>query len=87
MTRFTDGKRTVEITMKVWNGSGYDPDWSNDCFNISTLEYDEEKEAYKVEDVDYLCEVARDWENGTMEGEDEVSLHDLENRAVWIEEV
>lgn len=87
MTRFTDGKKTLEITMMVWNGSGYSPDWSNDCFNISSLEYDEEKEAYIVDDVDYLAEVARDWENGTMEGEDEESLHDLEDRAVWIDEV
>lgn len=86
MTRFTDEKKTVEITMCLWNGSGYDPDWSNDCFNISSLDYDEEKEAYIVDDVDYLVYVARDWENGTMEGEDEESLHDLENRTVFITE-
>ena len=47
MARFTDGKRTLEITMKVWNGNGYDPDWSNDCFEVGGLEYDEEKDAYK----------------------------------------
>lgn len=87
MTRFTDGKRTLEITMKVWNGNGYDPDWSNDCFEVGGLEYDEEKEAYIVEDVDYLAEVARDWERGEMEGEDEVSEEEIENRKVWIDEV
>lgn len=87
MTRLTDGKRTVEITMRTWDGSGYGPDWSNDCFNISALEYDEEKEAYKVVDVEYCIDWAKSWENGTMEGEDEVSEDELSNRAVWIEEV
>lgn len=87
MARFTDGKRTLEITMKVWNGNSYDPDWSNDCFGVGALEYDEERDAYMVEDVEYLAEVAQDWERGEMEGEDEVSEEEIENRKVWIEEV
>lgn len=32
MTRLTDGKKTVEIEMMVWEGSGYTPDWSKDFF-------------------------------------------------------
>ena len=30
--KITDGKKTVEIRIQRWNGSGYDPDWSNDYF-------------------------------------------------------
>ncbi|MBS6622782.1 MAG: hypothetical protein KH315_11570, partial [Faecalibacterium prausnitzii] len=32
--KMTDGKKTVEITMKVWNdfNTGYSPNWSNDFF-------------------------------------------------------
>lgn len=59
MTRLTDGKKTVEIEMKKWNGSGYDPDWSADFFEVGQAPYDEEKEAYVVENVDYCIEQAR----------------------------
>lgn len=59
MTRLTDGKKTVEIEMKKWNGSGYDPDWSEDFFEVGQVPYDEEKEAYIVKDVDYCIEQAR----------------------------
>ena len=26
--KITDGKKTVEIKIQRWNGSGYDPDWN-----------------------------------------------------------
>ena len=63
MTRLTDGKKTVEITMCVWNGNGYDPDFSNDFFGVGGLERDEEKDAYIVPDVDYCVDYANDWED------------------------
>jgi hypothetical protein len=87
MTRFTDGARTVEITMHTWNGNGYDPDWSSDCFEVGGLKYDFEKEAYIVRDVQYLIDVALDWERGEMEYEDEVSEEEIKNRAVDVEEI
>jgi hypothetical protein len=59
----TDGKRTVNITMRVWNGSGYDPDWSADFFNAGGLPTDEETGAKVVEDVEYCIDQAQDWEN------------------------
>ena len=65
MTRLTDGKKTVEIEMMVWEGNGYTPDWSNDFFEVGSLEYDEELEAYKVEDVDYCIDQAADWRKST----------------------
>lgn len=50
--KLTDGKKTVEIKIQRWNGSGYDPDWSADYFNAGSLPYDEETDTYTVEDVD-----------------------------------
>lgn len=58
--RLTDGKKTVEITMTKWNGSGWDPDWSADFFDAGTLKYDQDKDAYVVDDVDYCVEQAED---------------------------
>lgn len=57
--KLTDGKKIVEIRIQHWNGNSYDPDWSNDYFNASTLPYDEETDTYTVEDVDYCIETAR----------------------------
>ena len=54
--KLTDGKKTVEIRIQRWNGSGYDPDWSADYFNAGTLPYDEETDTYTVEDVNYCIE-------------------------------
>ena len=73
----TDGKKTVEITMKVWNdfNTGYSPDWSNDFFNAGILPYDEDEDFFIVDDVDYCIEQAEEWE-----AEDE-------NNAVFVEEL
>ena len=58
--KLTDGKKTVEIRIQRWNGSGYDPDWSADYFNAGTLPYDEETDTYTVEDVNYCIETANE---------------------------
>lgn len=75
--KMTDGKKTVEITMKVWNdfNTGYSPDWSNDFFNAGILPYDEDEDFFIVDDVDYCIEQAEEWED-----EDE-------NNAVFVEEL
>ncbi len=75
--KMTDGKKTVEITMKVWNdfNTGYSPDWSNDFFNAGILPYDEDEDLHIVDDVDYCIEQAEEWE-----AEDE-------NNAVFVEEL
>lgn len=57
--KITDGKKTVEIEIKRWNGSGYDPDWSIDYFGAGSLPYDEETETYTVDDVDYCIDMAK----------------------------
>lgn len=85
MARLTDGNKTVEITMCVWNGSGYDPDWSDDFFSVGDLEYDEEKETHIVKDVDYCIEQAEDWKNSRGDyAEDDV---DPEDKIVEVEYV
>lgn len=63
MIRLTDGKKIAEITMNVWNSNGYTPDFSLDFFEVGALPYDEEKEAYVVDDVDYCIEQANDWKD------------------------
>lgn len=57
--KITDGKKTVEIRIQKWNGSGYDPDWSNDYFTAGSLPYDEETDTYAVDDVDYCIDMAK----------------------------
>lgn len=75
--KMTDGKKTVEITMKVWNdfNTGYSPDWSNDFFDAGILPYDEDEDFFIVDDVDYCIEQAEEWE-----AEDE-------NNAVFVDEL
>ena len=58
--KMTDGKRTIEIKIQKWNGSGYDPDWSYDYFTAGTLPYDEDTDTYFVEDLDGCIEFAND---------------------------
>lgn len=69
--KLTDGKMTVEITMKMWDGNSYGPDWSHDFFEAGSLEKDEETGAYIVEDVEYCMDAAEDWQNYCWEGDDE----------------
>lgn len=59
--KITDGKRTIEITIREWNGSGWGPDWSNDYFNAGLLPYDEETDTHTVASVAHCIEMATDW--------------------------
>lgn len=61
--KMTDGKKLVEVTMKIWNGSGYGPDWANEFFETAGLEFDSEVDAFMVNDVDYCIEQMEDWKN------------------------
>lgn len=56
--KITDGKRTVEINIMTWNGTGYGPDWAGEYFNAGALPYDEENDAYTVQDVQYCINMA-----------------------------
>ena len=63
MTKLTDGKRTVGITMNIWTGTQYTEDWSSDFFQVGGLKYNEELEAYIVDDVEYCIDQAMDWKD------------------------
>lgn len=56
--KITDGKRTVEINIMTWNGAGCGPDLAEEYFNAGALPYDEEKDAYTVQDVQYCIDMA-----------------------------
>lgn len=60
--KITDGKRTVEIRMMVWMGTGYSPDWSNDFFDAGCLPHTDD-DTYIVADVQYCIDQAEDWQN------------------------
>ena len=82
MTKLTDGKKTVDIEMMVWEGNGYTPDWSKDFFEVGNLEYDEKLEAYKVRDVDYCIEQASDWRKSIGDFSD---CEPNENNTVFVD--
>ena len=83
--RLFDNTKMVEIRIQKWNGNGYDPDWSQDFFEAAGLEFDEEKNAYRVDDVDYCIEQANDMKNHVgdfYDGEDPD-----EDMEIFIEEI
>ena len=82
--KITDGKKTVEIKMVIWEGAGYSPDWSMDFFDAGLLEYDSEKDVYIVKDVDYCIEQANDWRDSIGDYRDDTPN---ENNTVFIEEL
>lgn len=60
MTKFYDGKKVLSISLKDNDGV----DFTSDFFNAGSLAYDESKEAYKVDDVDYLVDYATSYAAG-----------------------
>ena len=83
-----DGKRLVEIKMQNWTGNGYTPDWSQDFFEAGGLEYDSDKDASIVEDVQYCIEQAMDWMRAEGDFyEPDADPEDLENRSVDVEDI
>jgi hypothetical protein len=74
--KLTDGRKTVDITICRWNGSGWDPDWSQDYFAAGTLPYDEETGCHYVPDVDYCIEMAKDstCDDGACYGDEDMCV-------------
>lgn len=63
MTKFYDGKKILSISM-MDDRTGID--FENEFFEIGQLhDYNEELDAFKVEDVDYLIDQAVTYANGT----------------------
>lgn len=61
MTKFFDDEKIATISMTD-NRTGCD--WESDFFDCGGLEYDDELEAYRVKDVEYLIEYAEDYMHG-----------------------
>lgn len=87
MTKLTDGKKTVEITMANWTGTDYTPDWSDDFFEVGGLKLAEDCESYIVNDVDYCVSCAQDWEDGHWDGDEDADPDEIESRCVTITEI
>ena len=64
MTRFFDSEHFVEISMCTWQGNGFSPDFSADFYSVGGLQYDAEREAYRVDDISCLLDAAEDWKKG-----------------------
>ena len=82
--KITDGKKTVDIRMMVWDGNGYSPDWSLDFFDAGGLPYDDEKDVYTVDDVDYCIEQAMEWKETNEGFMGEIKTED---NCVWVDEI
>ena len=51
MFKITDGKRTIDLCLSIWDGKNY-YDVTSWIMEM-TVPYDEEKEAYIVQDIPY----------------------------------
>lgn len=90
MTRFTDGDNVVEISMCIWDGHQYGYDWEDDFYDVGNLDYDERFDAYIVEDVEYLVEQAKDWQDGIGDFIDDLEGevgHNPDDRYVYVDGV
>lgn len=81
--RLTDGRKTVSIAIRRWDGNQYGPDWSEDYFGISADRYDAATDTYTVDDVDYCIDMA----NGTDEEGARVKYDPATDRYVEDEDV
>ena len=61
MTRFYDDSRILSIEM-LDNSTG--AAFEADFFEVGGLRYNADLDAYKVDDVEYLADYARDYANG-----------------------
>lgn len=65
MINLYDSTMIAYISMKTFDNttSTISPDFSADFFDVGSLPYDEELDAYRVDDVTYCIECAEDWKN------------------------
>ena len=90
MTKFTDGKATKAITMKVWQDGQWSPSFEADFFSVGSLPFNEETGAYTVGDVEYLVDQANDWKEGIGDYQDDYEGepgHTPEDRGVFVEDL
>lgn len=84
--RLYDRKNLVDITMNIWTGDGYTPDWSADFFATAGMEYDSSLDAFIVDDVEYCIDQANDWKNAEGDFYDpDADPEEVDNRNVDVE--
>lgn len=59
-----DGTQRAEVSMYTYDcNTGFlSPDFSHDFFTAGSLPYDPKTDCYTVDDVQYVIDVAREWE-------------------------
>lgn len=66
MTRFYDDENLLSIEMtSIRQDGSYGENWERDFFDVSSLPYNAELDAFKVDDVSYLSDYAESYVNGT----------------------
>lgn len=63
MTRFYDNNRVLDITMRAESGEDFSRDFFEDA--CSKKSYNEDLDAFRVDDVDYLVDYAKSYLDGT----------------------
>lgn len=66
MTRFYDDENLLSIEMtSIRQDDSYGENWERDFFDVGSLPYNAELDAFKVDDVSYLSDYAESYVNGT----------------------
>lgn len=73
--KLTDGKRVVEINLYEKDSM---IDGAVDYFNAGLLEYDEETDTYKVDDIDYCIGYAKGEEDPEYGWNGDIVVRELE---------
>ena len=87
MTKLYDATKIATIAMKTFDNttSTMSPDFSADFFEVGSLHYSEELDAYEVQDVEYCIEQANDWANA--EGDFASEEHNMETAEPVVDAV
>lgn len=84
MIKLMDSKRIIEITMQEYVFGQYRPDWSNDFFEVGFLPYDDEHNAYIVDDVDCCIDRALDWKHARDDFQEDIEINP-DDRMVMVD--
>mgnify|MGYP000003461206 CR=1 FL=1 len=68
MTRFYDNNRVLDITMRAESGEDFSQDFFQEA--CTRKNYNEDLDAYRVYDVDYLVDYAKSYLDGTNQDVD-----------------
>lgn len=77
MTKFYDNNRVLDITMRAESGEDFSRDFFEDA--CARKNYNEDLDAYRVDDVDYLVAYAKSYLDGTNRDVEYPEDYDPEN--------